>query len=48
MQVCEERISDLSTRLVQQENKVSQLKAERQELHQKIAAASDAARNQVT
>lgn len=47
IQVCEERISDLSNRLAQQEEKVSQLKQERHELYQKLTVASDSARNQV-
>jgi uncharacterized coiled-coil protein SlyX len=46
-QVCEERIAELSVRLASQESKVGQLKAERQELYQKLAAASEATRNQV-
>jgi uncharacterized coiled-coil protein SlyX len=45
--VCEERIAELSSRLASQESKVGQLKAERQELYQKLAAAADATRNQV-
>jgi outer membrane murein-binding lipoprotein Lpp len=46
-QVCEERIAELSSRLASQESKVSQLKSERQELYQKLAAAAEATRNQV-
>eukprot|EP00878_Enallax_costatus_P027150 GHUV01029204.1.p1 GENE.GHUV01029204.1~~GHUV01029204.1.p1 ORF type:complete len:507 (+),score=193.43 GHUV01029204.1:240-1760(+) len=46
VQVCEERISDLSNRLAHQEEKVSQLKQERHELYQKLAASTDSARNQ--
>jgi uncharacterized coiled-coil protein SlyX len=47
LQVCEERIAELSSRLASQESKVGQLKAERQELYQKLAAAAEATRNQV-
>lgn len=46
VQVCEERIAELSSRLASQESKVSQLKSERQELYQKLAAAAEATHNQ--
>lgn len=46
-QVCEERVSELSIRLSSQESKVAQLKQERQELYQKLAAAAEASRTQV-
>ncbi|WIA18914.1 hypothetical protein OEZ85_003586 [Tetradesmus obliquus] len=46
VQVCEERVAELSSRLASQESKVGQLKAERQELYQKLAAAAEATRNQ--
>ncbi|KAF6252466.1 hypothetical protein COO60DRAFT_1704276 [Scenedesmus sp. NREL 46B-D3] len=46
VQVCGERIAELSSRLASQESKVGQLKAERQELYQKLATAAEATRNQ--
>jgi chromosome segregation ATPase len=46
LQVAEERLSDTSSRLAAAEAKVSALKAERTELHKKLAAASDTCRVQ--
>eukprot|EP00775_Hariotina_reticulata_P002520 gene2521-2822_t len=44
VEVAEERLSELTCRLGQAEDKVSQLKAERHELYQKLAIAAEASR----